>query len=61
MQLYGHENLDIIESVHLNYRYLKTFLNLRSKTANFMIPVYGETVRCPLYMYINVFTRIIKP
>lgn len=57
MQLYGHENLDIIESVHLNY--LKTFLNLRSKTANFMI--YGETVRCPLYMYINVFTRIIKP
>lgn len=56
MQLYGHENLDIIERVHLNY--LKIFLNLRSKTANFMIPVYGETVRCPLY--INVFTRISK-
>lgn len=52
-EIWGFEKLDIIERVHL--KFLKTVLNLRSTTPNFMI--YGETGRYPLY--IIVYTRII--
>ena len=51
-EIWGYENMDIIERVHL--KFLKTIFNLKSSTPNYMI--YGETGRFPLY--INVFTRM---
>lgn len=52
-EVWGYENIDIIERVHL--RYLKHILNLKSSTPSYM--VYGETGRFPLY--IIIFTRMI--
>lgn len=52
-EIWGFENLDIIECVYL--KFLKIVFNLRSIILNFMI--YGE-IGCYL-LYINVYIRII--
>lgn len=54
-EIWGFENLDIIECVYL--KFLKIVFNLRSIILNFMIYVYGE-IGCYL-LYINVYIRII--
>jgi hypothetical protein len=51
-EVWGYENIDIIERVHL--RFIKHILNLKSSTPSFM--VYGETGRYPLY--VTVYTRM---
>lgn len=48
-EILGFENVDIIERVHL--KFLKTELNLRSTTPNFMM--YGETGGYPLCINVN--------
>ena len=53
-EIWGYENIDIIERVHL--RFLKHILNLKNSTPSFM--VYGETGRYPLY--VTVYTRMIS-
>ncbi|XP_061167256.1 uncharacterized protein LOC133176104 [Saccostrea echinata] len=53
-EIWGYENLDIIERVHL--KFLKHIFHLKSSTASYM--VYGETGRFPLY--INIYTRMIS-
>lgn len=52
-EIWGYENLDIIERVHL--KFLKTIFNLKSSTPSYMI--YGESGRFPLY--IKVYSRMI--
>lgn len=52
-EIWGYENIDVIERVHL--RFLKHILNLKSSTPSFM--VYGETGRFP--SYITIYTRMI--
>ena len=52
-ELWGFENVDIIERLHL--RFCKLVLNLKKSTPNFMI--YGELARYPLY--INIRLRMI--
>ena len=52
-EVWGYENIDIIEKVHL--KFLKFILNLKSSTPNCM--VYGLTGRYPLL--ITVKTRMI--
>ena len=53
-ELWGFENLDIIERLHL--KFCKFILRLKSSTPNYMI--YGELARYPLY--ITVKTRMIS-
>lgn len=53
-EVWGYENIEIIERVHL--KYLKHILNLKSCTPSYM--VYGETGRFPLH--ITIFTRMIS-
>lgn len=53
-EVWGYENIEIIERVHL--KFLKHILNLKSCTPSYM--VYGETGRFPLY--ITIFTRMIS-
>lgn len=52
-EIWGQENIDVIERVDL--RFLKHILNLKSSTPNVM--VYGETGRFPLY--ITIYTRMV--
>lgn len=52
-EIWGHENVDMIEKVHLSF--LKRVLNVRSTTPNYM--VYGETGRFPLK--INIKTKLL--
>ena len=53
-EIWGFENLDIIERVHL--KFLKHILYLKSSTPNYM--VYGETGRFPLSVII--YSRIVS-
>ena len=53
-EIWGFENIDIIECVHL--KFLKYIFNLKSSTPSYM--VYGETGRYPLYVI--VYTRMIS-
>ena len=53
-ELWGFENLDIIERLHL--KFCKFILRLKSSNPNYMI--YGELARYPLY--ITVKTRMIS-
>ena len=52
-EVWGFENLDIVERIHL--KFLKHVFNLKSSTPAYM--VYGETGRFPLY--ISVYCRMI--
>lgn len=52
-EIWGYENIDVIERVHL--RFLKHILNLKNSTPRFM--VCGETGRFALY--ITIYTRMI--
>ena len=49
-EIWGFENIDIIEKVHLQF--LKRILNVKSSTPNFM--VYGETGRYPLDIHMKL-------
>ena len=53
-EVWGFENLDLIERLHL--KFLKYVLNLKSSTPAYM--VYGETGRFPLY--ISIYCRMIS-
>ena len=53
-EVWGYENLDVIERTHL--KFLKHVLNLKTSTPSYM--VYGETGRFPLY--ISVYCRMIS-
>ena len=53
-EVWGSENTDIIEKLHL--KFCKMILNVKNGTPNVMI--YGELGRYPLY--IEVYTRMIK-
>lgn len=53
-EIWGYENIDVIERVHL--RFLKQILNLKSSILSFM--VYGKTRRFSLY--IIIYTRMIE-
>lgn len=53
-EIWGYENIEVIERVHL--KFLKYVFNLKSSTPSYM--VYGETGRFPLC--INVYTRMIS-
>jgi hypothetical protein len=52
-EVWGYENTDLIEKIHL--KFLKLACGLRSSTPSFM--VYGELGRMPLY--INIYKRMI--
>jgi hypothetical protein len=52
-EIWGFENLDIAERIHL--KFLKHVFNLKSSTPAYM--VYGETGRFPLY--ISIYCRMI--
>jgi hypothetical protein len=52
-EVWGFENLDIVERIHLNF--LKHVFNLKSSTPAYM--VYGEAGRFPLY--ISIYCRMI--
>ena len=49
-EIWGYENVDMIEKIHLNF--LKRALKVRSSTPNYM--VYGETGRFPLSVSIKL-------
>ena len=53
-EVWGFENLDLIEHLHL--KFLKYLFNLKSSTPAYM--VYGETDRFPLY--ISIYCRMIS-
>ena len=49
-EIWGFENLDLLESLHL--KFCKHILHLKQSTPNFM--VYGELGRCPLSIKLKV-------
>lgn len=53
-EIWGYENIDIIEKIHL--KFLKYVLCLKSSTPSYM--VYGESGRYPLY--VTVYSRMIS-
>ena len=53
-EVWGFENIDIIERIHL--KFCKIILNVKKSTANYM--VYGELGRYPLRVLI--YSRLIK-
>ena len=53
-EVWGYENLDVIERIHL--KFLMHVLNLQTSTQSYM--VFGETSRFPLYF--SVYCRIIS-
>ena len=60
-EIWGYENVDMIEKIHLNF--LKRTLKVRSSTPNYM--VYGETGRFPLSISIKLkmlgfWTRLLQ-
>jgi hypothetical protein len=50
-ELWGFENLDTIEKMHL--KFCKIVLNLKTSTPNIMIHVYGGLCRTPLSVNVN--------
>ena len=54
-EVWGYENIDVIERIHL--KFLKHVVNLKTSTPSHM--VYGETGRFPL-QYISVYCRMIS-
>lgn len=53
-EIWGYENIDIIEKIHL--KFLKYILCMKSSTPSYM--VYGESGRYPLY--VTVYSRMIS-
>ena len=53
-EIWGYENLELIERIHL--KFLKFILGLKSSTPSYM--VYGETGRFPLYVII--YSRMVS-